>query len=136
MRGRKPNVLALNLPKIAVPPAPKHFSLELRRQWRAVVRDMIDRRIFAPSMSALVESYISSVWMVGLCRTQIDKDGDVPALDGAPARLHPAAAMMSKHIAIVARLGAELGLTPASRSRKAMQSDHEDDDDDAAAMGL
>jgi len=108
----------------------------MHREWFTVTADMQERGLLAESMTGVLASYITSVWMVSECRKALAKEGAFVKTKTGEPKPHPAAGMLSKHTEIVARLGAELGLTPAARSRKALQTPEKDNDDDLSALGI
>ena len=88
-------------------------------------------------MRGILAAYITSVWTVAECRKALAADGFFVKTKTGEPKPHPAAGMLSKHTEIVARLGAELGLTPAARSRKALQGPQEQsDEDDVSSLGI
>jgi P27 family predicted phage terminase small subunit len=86
-----------------------------------VVADLQGRGILTTSMLGVVEAYVTALWMSRRCRTEIIADGPTVRAVGGQPKPHPAGAMLKAAQETVARLAAELGLTPLSRSRRALQ---------------
>ncbi len=72
-------------------------------------------------MGGLVTSYVLAQATALRLELQIATEGaSVPGAGGA-LKPHPATGLLRSSRETVARLGAELGLTPTARSRKALQ---------------
>lgn len=137
MRGRRPDLKALEGGKSPALAPPVHLPKEMLPEWRTVIADLAERGLLNASMAGVLASYITSVWMVTECRKALIKSGSFVRTKTGEPKPHPAAGMLSKHVEIVARLGAELGLTPAARARKSMAPNNADaKDDDASALGI
>lgn len=138
MRGRRPAELkAIEGGKSLIFAPPDHLPKAMHAEWNVLIADLAERGLLSQSMTGVLASYASSVWMMAECRKAIAKDGAFVKTKTGEPKPHPAAGMLSKHAEIVARLGAELGLTPAARSRKALRGpEASDDDDDASALGI
>jgi P27 family predicted phage terminase small subunit len=137
MRGRRPQLKPVEGGKSAAFAPPEHLPRAMHSEWRTIIADLQERGLLHPSMMLVLDSFVSSAWMVAECRKAIAKHGAFVKTKTGEPRAHPAAGMMSKHIETVARLGSELGLTPAARSRKALQGPEAPaDGDDEAALGI
>lgn len=137
MRGRRPDLQPIEGGKSKLLAPPAHFPREMCAEWTVIVQDLMERGLLAESMRGVLACYVTSVWTVAECRKALATDGFFVKTKGGEPKPHPAAGMLSKHVEIVARLGAELGLTPAARSRKALQGPETGaDDDDASALGV
>lgn len=74
-------------------------------------------------MAGLVTSYVLAQATALRLEIQIAAEGaSVTGAGGAP-KPHPCTGLLRSSREIVARLGAELGLTPTARSRKALRPD-------------
>jgi P27 family predicted phage terminase small subunit len=121
MRGRRPELKAIDGGLLKAPPLPRTLAASMADDWAIVVSDLQGRGILSTSMLAVVETYIGAIWVARECRVAIaDKGVFVQAKDGQP-KPNPALAMLKAAQETIARLAAELGLTPLSRSRKALQ---------------
>jgi P27 family predicted phage terminase small subunit len=121
MRGRRPELRAIEGGLLKAPPLPRTLAASMADDWNVVVADLQGRGILTTSMLAVVETYVGAIWVARECRTAIaDKGLFAQAKDGQP-KPNPALAMLKAAQETVSRLAAELGLTPLSRSRKALQ---------------
>ncbi len=140
MRGRRPQLTAIAGGKSAgakLPPLPAHLPRGMTAEWRRLIVDLQERKLFDPVMTSAVEAYVTALWLIAECRKAIARDGAFVRTKGMQPKPHPAAGMLSKHMEIAARLAGEFGITPASRSRKSLQGQADDDgDDDSAALGV
>lgn len=137
MRGRRPDLQPIEGGKSKLLAPPDHFPRAMCVEWQTVVADLMERGLLAESMTGVLACYVTSVWTVAECRKALGQDGFFVKTKTGEPKPHPAAGMLSKHVEIVARLAAELGLTPAARSRKALQGpETAADDDDSSALGV
>lgn len=138
MRGRRPELKPIEggLAPFLAPPI--GLPKSVHGEWRIMIEDLQARCLLTESMAGVLAAYATSNWMVTECRKAIAKDGAFVKTKTGEPKPHPAAGMLSKHIDVVARLGAELGLTPAARSRKALQGPRASNDeaDDVSALGV
>ncbi len=120
-RGRKPTILpdagAFEIP--ATPPA--RLSKDAKLEWRRVVPALNKRGTIREADVGMLESYCTAIGRIWECQRIIAKDG--PTLGN---RKHPAVAIQHDAMTLAKQLAAELGLTPASRSRPAMRGDEDD----------
>lgn len=127
-RGRKCDLKLIEGGLTDVPDAPKHFSEDMAQEWRAVVSDLTDRKLLVETMLGSVEMYIMALATVRKAHAAIDDHGVlVTGAEGA-LKTNPASNLLFRSQAIVVRLAAELGLTPASRAKTSQQSPEEEDD--------
>lgn len=138
MRGRRPDLKSIEGGKSEAMRPPDDLPAEMHGEWQTIIGDLAERGLLHDSMKGLLASYVTSIWLVAQCRKAIAKDGAFVKTKSGEPKAHPAAGMLSKHTEIVARLGAELGLTPAARSRKGLQIAEKpnEDDDDASVLGI
>lgn len=101
---------------------PMHLSESMHAEWRVIHDDLSARGLLSPSMLSLLTAYLSASWLATECRVALERDGAFIRTKNEQPRAHPAIGILSKNVELVARLGAELGLTPAARQRKGMQS--------------
>ena len=118
---------------IDVPAPPAQVPKGATAEWYRVAGDLQARGLLTESGLSLVASYVAALWQVQLYVKAIEKDGAFVYVDGLPKR-HPANGLMSKALEVVARLGGELGLSPAARSRKALQPKPAEEADELAGM--
>lgn len=135
MRGRRPDLKPIDGGLATVAPAPAHIPKSVTPEWNRVVSDLAARKLLTTASLAVVASYVIAVWQVGECVKAIEADGAFVRTKNGEPKPHPAHGVMNKANELIARLGAELGLTPAARSRKGL-SGQEEDADEGAPAGL
>jgi P27 family predicted phage terminase small subunit len=138
MRGRRPTLKAIVGGKAKADAAPtllppRHLPKTARPEWKRVCADLQERGLLEPSMASLIASYCVAIWQVGQCVKAIERDGAFVRTKLGEPKPHPAHGLLNKAQEIVARLGAELGLTPSARARKGLQGQEPKDDDGAPA---
>jgi P27 family predicted phage terminase small subunit len=100
---------------------PAVLPAEAAAEWRRIVADLRERRLWKDSMAGLVTSYVLAQATALRLEIQIAAEGaSVTGAGGAP-KPHPCTGLLRSSRETVARLGAELGLTPTARSRKSLQ---------------
>ncbi|WP_316227880.1 MULTISPECIES: phage terminase small subunit P27 family [unclassified Bradyrhizobium] len=124
MRGRKPELAADPAALDATVRPPSWLSKHAKAEWRRVMPELAKRRILTPADLGSLESYCIAIGRVRelekLLRAGID-----PKLFR----------MQDKAMVTARQLAAELGLTPASRSRPAVrENDNERDDENPLAL--
>lgn len=125
-RGAKATPRPVADPVRKVPAPPKDMTDEAKKEWRRVMPVLVERRVLSAADLAAVERYCDATGDIAIARARIRLDGDyVPNRLGELKR-HPAFATLRESTAEARRWAAELGLTPASRSRV---GSHEDDED-------
>lgn len=125
-RGRKAEPRPVADPVRKVPTPPKDMTGEAKKEWRRVMPVLVERRVLSGADIAAVERYCEATGDISIARAAIALDGAyVPNRLGELKR-HPAFATLRESTAEARRWAAELGLTPASRSRAGA---HEDDED-------
>lgn len=138
MRGRRPTTLkAIEGGLSGAAPLPPDVPKSARAEWDRVVSDLASRRLLNPATLGTVAAYCIARWQVGECVKAIQSDGAFVKTKGGEPKPHPALGVMNKANETVARLAAELGLTPAARSRKGLGTpDQGGEADDGAPAGL
>ena len=131
MRGRRPELKAVDGGLAASAPAPSHIPKAVMAEWNRVTSDLAARALLTPAALGAVASYCLASFTIMQCIEAIERDGAfVRTAEGEP-KSHPAMAVMAKSHDLIARLAGELGLTPASRSRKGLQGKGGTPDDGA-----
>jgi P27 family predicted phage terminase small subunit len=121
LRGRRAEIVA-NGDLTTIPPAPIGLPREMHGDWRTITADLVDRRLLTASMLGTVDALLTAKWVLDGCRKAIAKEGfSVKTKEGHP-KPHPLLGVLNKTLEQIARLAAELGLTPAARSRRALQA--------------
>lgn len=125
-RGRKaePQPIADAIRKVPVPP--KTMSAEAKAEWRRVMPILVERRVLSAADLHAVERFCEAAGDIVAAREAIARDGAYVENRLGELKRHPAFATLREATAESRRWAAELGLTPASRSRAGA---HEDDDD-------
>lgn len=136
MRGRRPALKAIAGGKdtasaISLPPA--HVPRSMRKEWLRVVSDLQSRKLLVDVALPVVASYCVALWQTAECMKALQQDGMFTRTKNGEPRPHPAVGVLNKLHELVARLSAELGITPAARSRKGLAGPQEPDHDGAPA---
>jgi P27 family predicted phage terminase small subunit len=131
MKGRKPNLKAIAGGLATLAPPPSHLPKSARTEWNRVTSDLKARKLLTPSMFGLIAAYCTAQWQIRECVKAIERDGAFVKTKNGEPKPHPAHGLMNKAGEIVARLGAELGLSPAARARKGLSGEAEKPDDGA-----
>lgn len=138
MRGRRSSTLhAVEGGLSSLAPMPPDVPKEAQAEWNRVCSDLAARKLLTPVALGAVASYCIARWQVSQCVAAIQRDGAFVNTKLGEPKPHPALGIMNKAQDLVARLAAELGLTPAARSRKGLSgSDKGGEADDGAPSGL
>jgi P27 family predicted phage terminase small subunit len=134
-QGRKPNLKVIEGGLKGAPKPPDHIPADMHAEWKTIAADMAKRKILTASTLGVLSTHVIALWTVRQAQASIAKHG--PLTKGAHGALkpNPANGLMSKALEAVARLSAELGITPAARSKAGFQP-KEGDADDGAPPGL
>jgi P27 family predicted phage terminase small subunit len=119
--------MAVADPITKVPAAPRCMSDEAKAEWRRVLPVLVERRVLSAADLAACERYCEATGDIAIARAAIAADGAYVLNRLGELKRHPAFATLRESTAEARRWAAELGLTPASRSRVA--GDVGDDDD-------
>lgn len=119
-RGRKADLRVIEGGLTEAPAAPAHIPAAMHEEWRSVVEDLAARKLLTDAMLGSVEAYIMALWNMRAAQTALDEHGPLVQGERGGLKQNPAVSLLGKAQTAVQRLAAELGLTPASRSRRAM----------------
>ena len=111
-----------------VPDMPASLPGVMREDWDTIAADLCERRLLAPSSISTLEAYLRSLWITRKAQEAIEEHGLIIG-----AKANPAMNAIYKEQATIARLAAELGLTPSTRSRagfQKMETEAPETDDD------
>ena len=122
MKGRKPDLVIDKDAISANRAAPKWLSSDAKAEWRRVFPSLVQRKILTNADLGGLENYCVSCGRVRQLEKLIQAQG--VNIDPAVFRLQDKAMQTAR------QLGAELGLSPVSRSRPAMRDDSDENDDD------
>ncbi len=136
MRGRRPELKAIEGSAPPLAPRPDYIPKSMHREWDRVVSDLQARKLFQPSMLGLIASYVNGQFQAAECIKAIQQDGAFVRTKTGEPKPHPAHGLLNKAQELIARLGAELGLSPAARSRKGLQGPSGGEQDEGAPAGL
>lgn len=128
-RGRRPKEMIADAgPRERLPVAPDHFGPDARDEWDRVVPLLVERQVLTDADLGLLERYCWQISVAIEAERLVSRDGVLMPNRFGELRRHPAT-MLAKEASLLARqIGAELGLTPVSRSRPAIRDDSADDD--------
>lgn len=118
MKGTKPRLVISNDAVTKAPAPPSWLSLEAKKEWRRIIKLLVDRRILTTADLGSLENYCTAQARVREVETHIQNASEP---DPAMYRLQ------DKAMATARLYAAELGLTPVSRSRPAVRGEGEDD---------
>lgn len=120
-RGRKAELKAIDGGLNGVPVPTPHLPAEMRDEWNAIGADMAARKILTTPALGLLESYLIARWSVQEAQKAIAEHGVLTKTAHQMLKPNPACGLLSKSLEAVARLGAELGISPAARSKGQFQ---------------
>lgn len=123
MRGAKPKLEAIAGGLSKFPPAPAWLPQEAKVEWRRIVPGLAERKTLTVEDMATVESYCLACGMVRSSQKLIAAEGEMVDDGRGVKKRHPAHQTLFQALTESRRLAAELGLTPASRSKAATTDD-------------
>ncbi len=133
MRGRKPELKAIEGGLSRLPPAPSWLPSEGKAEWRRVVPGLRNRKTITREDLPMLEAYCLAAGTVRRMQGTIAAEGDMVTNEKGDQKRHPAFQTMFQALTECRRLAAELGLTPASRNKAAAT---EGDGNDLADLDL
>jgi P27 family predicted phage terminase small subunit len=123
-KGTKPHLVVINGTAVEhFPSAPDWMSTEAKAEWRRVQPLLEQRKFLTEIDMSNLENYCVSQGRVRECEAMLMGVNDID-------RKAKIWRMQKQAMDAARQLGAELGLTPMSRSRPTMQKSLFDDDDD------
>ncbi|MGH6978066.1 MAG: phage terminase small subunit P27 family [Brevundimonas sp.] len=127
MRGAKPSLKLPAVPVSKAPKAPSWMPKNARAEWNRVAPVLTERRILTEADLGSLESYCLATGQVRDCQAALAAlDSPFFTGDNGAIRPHPAIRMMHAAMTLARQLAAEMGLTPVSRSRPAINDDPDD----------
>jgi P27 family predicted phage terminase small subunit len=117
-RGAKATLKAIDGGLKGVPKAPASLPESSVMDWNAAAAEMVERKLLSTAMLGILETYIVALWTVRECQKAIAEHGLLVTTAHQMMKPNPASGIMAKAMETVARLSAELGLTPAARSKQ------------------
>ena len=128
MKGRKPGTILTGTDALKrAPLPPSSLTGTARNEWKRVARILVERRHLTAADLGALESYCVAIGMRDDARQTLTAFGGTTYTAGALIKQHPAVGTLKSALDACARFGAELGLSPVSRSRvTALDSDADD----------
>ncbi|WP_105437511.1 phage terminase small subunit P27 family [Neorhizobium sp. T25_13] len=117
-RGAKATLKAIDGGLKGVPKPPANLPEVIIPEWNQIAAEMVQRKILTASMMGVLETYIVALWTVRECQKAMAEHGLMVKTAHGMLKPNPASGIMAKAMETVARLSAELGLTPAARSKQ------------------
>lgn len=111
---------------IKAPKAPAWLSPTARQEWRRVTPILVERRILTDADLGCLQNYCIAIGQVQDAQTALDAAGMFFTGENGVVRPHPALRVQNAAMTSARLLAAELGLTPVSRSRPAIDDETED----------
>jgi P27 family predicted phage terminase small subunit len=132
--GRKatPQPIADAIRTVTQPP--KAMSADAKTEWRRVMPVLVERRVLSAADMHAVERFCESAADIKDARAAIAKDGGYIENRLGEIKRHPAFATLREATAESRRWAAELGLTPAARSRAGVHEDSDEGDDNPLSV--
>lgn len=121
--GAKPTLKTIKGGLDGVPPMPEVLPACMAEEWNIIAADLKDRRLLAKPMLGALETYVAALWTQREALKEIQTNGILVKTAHQAPKANPATAMLKAAQISIARLAAELGITPASRSRAGMGGD-------------
>lgn len=117
-RGAKATLKAIDGGLKGVPKAPADWREVEVSEWNLIAAELVERKLLTGSMLGILETYIVALWTVRECQKAMAEHGLMVKTAHGMLKPNPASGIMAKAMETVARLSAELGLTPAARSKQ------------------
>lgn len=130
MKGRKPDLRVVSDARSENTPPPPWLPKEAKAEWRRVMPGLLRRRILTDEDMACLENYCLQIGEARVLTQKIQKLTDwlVYSREGTP-RPHPYFRARRDAMTVARQLAVELGLTPVSRSRPALNQQGDDEDE-------
>ncbi len=125
-KGRKAGIIPVEGGVDRIPPPPAILDKYARKVWKAVVPDLVTRKVLTAADMPGLQNFCIACGKVERLEKAIQALGDVfdPKLESA----------QEKAMATARQIGDHYGLSPTSRSRPAVR-DSESNDDDTPLVG-
>jgi P27 family predicted phage terminase small subunit len=136
LKGRKPEIHALNGAFDNPPPAPSWLPKFAKTEWARVVPALVRARSLAQHELSTVESYCLAVSRIRECEAVIQKQGLTYVSPTGECKRRPETTLLKENIEAARRLAAECGITPASRSKNKGGATDDEDTDEFAGMDI
>lgn len=121
MKGAKATLRPVNGALTSLPRVPSGLNDYQKGEWKVAATDLMHRSLLVPAVLPMLHNYVIALRLVRDCQKEINSLGVVIRGENGTIKTNPASTQMTKYQEICARLGAELGLSPAARSKKDFQ---------------
>lgn len=136
MKGAKASLKPVTTTLTSLPRVPTGMNAFQKDTWKVAATDLMDRSLLVPAVLPLLQNYVIALKMVRDCQKELNKSGVVIQGSNGMIKANPASTQMTKYQDICARLAAELGLSPAARSKKDFQKGGPPDDGAPSGLDL
>lgn len=126
--GRKPALKTIEGGLSKVPAPRKGLAPEAREEWRRTASELIEQKILAKSDLPALEAYAIAAGMVRKLQPIANAADPIIVAKSGAVKKHPAHVALTNYLNLCLRYQSELGLTPASRNRKAMSRGPDESD--------
>lgn len=122
MRGRKAEIVpSYDAMPEDIPTPPADLAPDALAEWERTLPILLnERRTLTVADLSMFGAYCTAIGMIAECRRILAAEGLTYTGASGPKR-HPAVGILSDAMTQARQLAAELGLTPASRSRPAIR---------------
>ncbi len=121
MKGQRPQLAALEGSLHKAPPMPATLPPEAKSDWQTAAADLVGRGLLPSSCIPVLETYVGALHVARKCREALAEHGVLVTAKGGQLKPNPAAAMLAKANETIARLAADLGISPTGRSRSGIR---------------
>ena len=121
-RGAKATLKAIDGGLKGIPKPPDSIPDDRVPEWNTIAAELVERKLLTASMLGVLETYIVALWTVRECQKAIAEHGLLVTTAHQMMKPNPASGIMAKSMETVARLSAELGLTPKSAPMVTMRT--------------
>ena len=123
MRGAKPNMKTALDGCVVAPKAPAWLPDHAKREWSRVAPILTERRVLTDADLGSLANYCLAIGQVQECQDALKSAGMFFTAENGAIRPHPAIRVQHSAFTNARQLAAEMGLTPVSRSRPALNDD-------------
>jgi P27 family predicted phage terminase small subunit len=110
--------------------------MEAKAEWQRIMPGLTERRVLTDSDMSTVENYCFAIGEIRRARKTLAKEGDTITSSRGDIKRHPAAQTAFQALTESRRLAAELGLSPASRSKAAATQGKDNDQEYVSDLGV
>jgi P27 family predicted phage terminase small subunit len=129
MRGTKPNLRTETRALSSHPKPPAWLGMAARREWQRVIPILCERRILTEADLGCLQSYCVAIGRIEECEATLRAEGMFFTGENGVPRPHPAIRVSDSAMTQARQIAAEMGLTPVSRSRPAMEQEPPEEDE-------